>query len=90
MKKAVKKTRRKKAPVKHSSVAPKSEIVSNRIEEFRLEKEWSQAELAERANMNPGHLCKIESGSRKQVSLPVAMRISKALGKTVEETFQCD
>lgn len=87
MKKQNKKPRKKKQVASHAH--PKSEVINNHVKKFREEKGWDQTSLAEKALMNASFLSKIENGNRKQVSVPVAIRICKALGKTVEETFIC-
>ena len=52
-----------------------------RIAYFRKLKNITQAELAERLSINKNYLSHIESGSaNKAVSLPLLIRISKALG----------
>lgn len=86
MKTQNKKTTKKKS--KHSS--PKSEITSNNIKLAREQKGWSQSELAIHSNTSSSHINRIESGERKQVSLPVAFRLSKALGWAIEDLFTCN
>ena len=52
-----------------------------RIAYFRKLKNITQAELAEKLSINKNYLSHIESGSaNKAVSLPLLIRISKALG----------
>lgn len=52
-----------------------------RIAYFRKLQNITQAELAERLSINKNYLSHIESGSaNKAVSLPLLIRISKALG----------
>lgn len=79
---------KKKKAKKHA--APKHEVIFNRIEEFRVKKGLGQGELAVAADLHKSHLCKIESGERKQISLPVAVRLAKVLGTNVETLFKCN
>lgn len=46
----------------------------------------TSGELADKVGISRPHLSMIES-KRRQPSLPVAIRISKALGKSIEELF---
>lgn len=63
------------------------QIYGNNIKEILEEIGMSQQELADIVDTNAAHLSKIISGKRRSVSLPVAMDISNALGKPVEEVF---
>ncbi len=58
--------------------------VKNHIREERLRLNLTQAQLAERAGVNKGTLARAEVLSP---SLPTAVRIAAALGKTVEDLF---
>ena len=60
--------------------------MKNRIRVLRAEKEWSQAELAERVRISRNSINAIENG-RVDPSLPLAFRIAGAFGLTVEEVF---
>jgi putative transcriptional regulator len=60
--------------------------MKNRIRVLRAEKEWSQAELAERVSISRNSINAIENG-RVEPSLPLAFRIAGAFGLTVEEVF---
>jgi putative transcriptional regulator len=60
--------------------------MKNRIRVLRAEKEWSQAELAERVRISRNSINAIENG-RVEPSLPLAFRIAGAFGLTVEEVF---
>ena len=63
-------------------------IIGNRILEILKEKDMTQQELADLScNGNAPFIHLIANGSRKNISLPVAIRISTALGKSVEEVF---
>ena len=67
---------------------PKEKLHSNRIKQILQEIEMSQQELADLAlNGNAGYLSRIMNGQRRCLSLPIAIRISKVLGRPVEEVF---
>ncbi len=48
----------------------------------------SQQELSDITEICTTHLSRIINGQRKSISLPIAVIISQALGKPVEEVFQ--
>jgi putative transcriptional regulator len=60
--------------------------MKNRIKVLRAEKNWSQAELAERLNIARQSLNAIENG-KADPSLPLGMRIAKVFGLRVEDVF---
>jgi putative transcriptional regulator len=63
--------------------------MKNRIKVLRAEKNWSQAELAERINIARQSLNAIENG-KADPSLPLGMRIAKVFGVRVEDVFSDD
>jgi putative transcriptional regulator len=63
--------------------------MKNRIKVLRAEKNWSQAELAERISIARQSLNAIENG-KADPSLPLGMRIAKAFGVRVEDVFGDD
>jgi putative transcriptional regulator len=63
--------------------------MKNRLRVLRAEKNWSQAELAERINIARQSLNAIENG-KADPSLPLGMRIAKAFGLRVEDVFSED
>jgi putative transcriptional regulator len=63
--------------------------MKNRIKVLRAEKNWSQAELAERINIARQSLNAIENG-KADPSLPLGMRIAKVFGVRVEDVFSND
>jgi putative transcriptional regulator len=63
--------------------------MKNRIKVLRAEKNWSQAELAERINIARQSLNAIENG-KADPSLPLGMRIAKVFGVRVEDVFTDD
>jgi putative transcriptional regulator len=60
--------------------------VKNHIRALRAEKNWSQAELAERVRVSRNSINAIENG-RFDPSLPLAFRIADAFGLSVEDVF---
>ena len=60
--------------------------MKNRIKVMRAERDWSQAELAERINIARQSLNAIENG-KADPSLPLGMRIAKIFGVRVEDVF---
>ncbi len=73
---------------KTKSKKPKSKMYSNRIKAILTETKMSQQELADIMETNPAHLSRIINGQRKCISLPIAMKLAQALGRSVEEVFQ--
>ncbi len=66
----------------------KEKLDSNRIRELLEEIEMSQVGLADLAlDGNAGYLSRIINGKRQCLSLPIALRISRTLGRPVEEVF---
>lgn len=67
---------------------PKSKIEAHRIIEVMVERDnMSAQELADLIETNPGHMSRILSAKRPCISLPIALKISKALKKPVEDIF---
>jgi DNA-binding XRE family transcriptional regulator len=67
---------------------PKSKMYSNKIKEILRESGMTQQELADIVETNPAHLSRIINGQRQCISLPIAMKIAKALKYSVEDIFQ--
>ena len=66
-----------------------SEDMKNRIRVLRAEKDWSQAELAERVRVSRNSINAVENG-KFDPSLPLAFRIADAFGLKVEDVFLRD
>lgn len=65
-----------------------SERVVNRIREWRLSgAQLTQVELAERCGVTRQTIIALEGG-KYSPSLELAFRISRALGRTLDEVFQ--
>ena len=63
--------------------------MKNRIKVLRAERDWSQAELAERLGIARQSLNAIENG-KADPSLPLGMRIAKVFGVRVDDVFSDD
>ncbi len=59
-------------------------ILGNQINKLRKAKNWSQAKLAEKADLEPAYISHIERGVAK-VSLPTIISIANALDATLDE-----
>lgn len=67
---------------------PKEKLHSNRIRMVLEQMGMSQIELADIAlDGNAAHLSRIINGQRRCISLPIAIKIAKALNTPVEELF---
>lgn len=58
----------------------------NRLKVLRAERDWSQAELAERLLVSRQAVNQIETG-KYDPSLPLAFRIGRLFGMRIEEVF---
>ncbi len=59
-------------------------VIGNRIKDFRTEKGWSQAKLAEESGVEPSYISHIERAATK-LSLPTLICIANALDATLDE-----
>ena len=67
---------------------PKEKLHSNKIRLILAEIGMSQQELADiTLDGNAAHLSRIINGQRRCISLPIAIKISNALQRPVEEVF---
>jgi putative transcriptional regulator len=60
--------------------------MTNRIHVLRAEREWTQARLAEETGVSRQAIVAIENG-KYDPALPLAFKIARAFGRTVEEVF---
>ncbi|MFZ0884437.1 MAG: helix-turn-helix transcriptional regulator [Candidatus Acidiferrales bacterium] len=60
--------------------------MKTRLRVLRAEREWSQAELAAQVGVARGTINALETG-KYDPSLPLAIKIARVFGKTVEEVF---
>ncbi|MEW5941868.1 MAG: helix-turn-helix transcriptional regulator [Chloroflexota bacterium] len=60
--------------------------MKNLLKELRAEREWSQADLAERLGVSRQTVNAIET-EKYDPSLPLAFKIAKLFGKTIEDIF---
>jgi putative transcriptional regulator len=63
--------------------------VKNRLKVLRAERDWSQADLAERLDVSRQSVNAIETG-KYDPSLPLAFKISRLFGMPIEAIFQDD
>lgn len=61
--------------------------MKNRVKELRLEKGWSQGELAARLGVSRQTVNAIEN-ERYDPSLPLAFVIARVMEKAIEEIFE--
>ena len=60
--------------------------MTNRLRVLRAERGWSQADLAERVGVSRQTINFVETGSYDP-SLPLAFKIARLFGKSIEEIF---
>ena len=63
--------------------------MKNRLKVLRAERNWSQADLADRLQVSRQSVNAIETG-KYDPSLPLAFRIAKLFGRRIEEVFEAD
>lgn len=60
--------------------------MTNRLRVLRAERNWSQADLAAKLEVSRQSVNAIETG-RFYPSLPLAFRVARLFGRTIEEIF---
>jgi len=60
--------------------------MNNNLKVLRAEKNWSQADLAEKLNVSRQTVNALETG-KYDPSLPLAFKIADLFGKKIEEIF---
>ena len=63
--------------------------MKNRLRVLRAERNWSQADLAERLEISRQSVNAIETG-KFDPSLPLAFKIARLFGQTIEAIFEED
>jgi putative transcriptional regulator len=63
--------------------------VKNRLKVLRAERDWSQADLAEKLDVSRQTVNAIETG-KYDPSLPLAFKIAELFGMKIEEIFTPD
>lgn len=63
--------------------------MNNRLKVLRAERDWSQADLAERLGVSRQTVNALETG-RYDPSLPLAFRIARLFGQPIESIFSED
>ena len=61
--------------------------MNNRLKVLRAERNWSQAELADRLGVSRQTVNALETG-RYDPSLPLAFELARVFGHTIEEIFE--
>jgi putative transcriptional regulator len=61
--------------------------MKNRIKVLRAERDWSQAELADKLAVSRQTVNAIETG-KYDPSLPLAFKIAEIFGQSIEQVFQ--
>jgi putative transcriptional regulator len=61
--------------------------MKNRLKALRVERGWSQAELAEKLDVSRQSVNAIETG-KYDPSLPLAFKIARLFGQAIEAIFQ--
>jgi putative transcriptional regulator len=61
--------------------------MKNRLKVLRAERDWSQADLAERLDVSRQSVNAIETG-KYDPSLPLAFRIARLFGMSIEAIFE--
>jgi putative transcriptional regulator len=63
--------------------------MKSRLRDLRAEREWSQADLADRLGVSRQTINSIETG-KYDPSLPLAFDIARLFGKRIEDIFSPD
>jgi len=59
----------------------------NQVKKARREKGMTLVKLSELSGVSVGYLCHLEKGTRKNPSIEIMEKISKALNKPITEIF---
>ena len=72
---------------KAAAKKPKEALTGNRIREILDHRDMTQAELSDLSGVPTQHLSRIVNNQRKCISLPIAIKIARALDLPVEDIF---
>jgi len=62
-------------------------MYNNQVKKIREEKGMTLVKLSELSGVSVGYLCHLEKGSRKNPSIGIMEKISRALNKSITEIF---
>jgi len=62
-------------------------MYNNQVKKVREEKGITLVKLSEISGVSVGYLCHLEKGTRKNPSIEIMEKISKALNKSITEIF---
>lgn len=77
----------KKLPVNFQIMRMYTDIMRNKIQEYRWKKGWSEETLARKAGVSRSTICQLENGKINNPSIEVAFKIADALKVDVRELF---
>jgi len=60
-------------------------VISKRLKELRKERNWTQQELAQKADLSFNAVTKIEQGAAKHPTLKTLIKLSEAFGIGIDE-----
>ncbi len=60
-------------------------MISKRLKELRKERNWTQQELAQKADLSFNAVTKIEQGAAKHPTLKTLIKLSEAFGIGIDE-----
>jgi len=72
--------------VKHTPVSPAAERIGSCIFHFRMDRQWTQREVAKRAGMSVAYLCDVENGKRR-IGAERLYRIAKVFKVSMDVFF---
>jgi transcriptional regulator with XRE-family HTH domain len=60
-------------------------VISKRLKELRKERNWTQQELAQKADLSFNAVTKIEQGAAKHPTLKTLLKLTEAFGIGLDE-----
>lgn len=64
--------------------------LKNNIKKYRAQKNLSQRELAEKAEVTPAYIALLETGDRENPSTNILLKLSKALQVPISKLLELD